>query len=146
MPWWLWTVTAIVCIAAEIHFTRDFSLLCIGLAASILAGITGLFPAVAISRQWFLFSILCVGLLVASRKFWLRLRPSREGNTTSELDYLVGEIATASEELPAGGFGKAELRGTTWMAHNAQPEAVAKGQRCRVARVQGLTIWIEPES
>jgi membrane protein implicated in regulation of membrane protease activity len=41
--------------------------------------------------------------------------------------------------------GKVELRGTTWTAHNDGPVPLARGQRCRVTRVDGLTLGIVAE-
>ena len=46
------------------------------------------------------------------------------------------------EEVPPGGVGKAELRGTTWTARTEAASPLAKGQRCRVERVEGLTLWL----
>ena len=48
-------------------------------------------------------------------------------------------------EIGAGGYGKVELRGTTWNARNAGETPVAADQACRVERVEGLTLWIRPE-
>jgi membrane protein implicated in regulation of membrane protease activity len=49
------------------------------------------------------------------------------------------------DDLPPLGFGKAEMRGTTWTVHNAGNMAIARGQRCRVSDVKDLTLWISPE-
>jgi membrane protein implicated in regulation of membrane protease activity len=46
------------------------------------------------------------------------------------------------DDLAPGAVGKAELRGTTWTAQNADDRPLARGQRCRVARVEGLTLLI----
>jgi membrane protein implicated in regulation of membrane protease activity len=40
--------------------------------------------------------------------------------------------------------GKVELRGSSWSARSARA-ALARGQRCRVERVDGLTLWVRPE-
>jgi membrane protein implicated in regulation of membrane protease activity len=61
------------------------------------------------------------------------------------VDSLVGEIAVASTAMTAGGVGQAQLRGSSWNARNASQTAVAAGARCRVTRVEGLVIWLEPE-
>ena len=62
-----------------------------------------------------------------------------------EVDTLVGESAVASGTIAPGGIGQAQLRGTVWGARNGSPAAIAAGSRCRVVRVEGLVIWIEPE-
>jgi membrane protein implicated in regulation of membrane protease activity len=42
--------------------------------------------------------------------------------------------------------GRAELRGSGWTVRSQEPEALAKGLRCRVERVEGFTLWIRPET
>jgi len=41
--------------------------------------------------------------------------------------------------------GRAELRGTTWSARGVDGVALVRGTRCRVERVDGLTLWLRPE-
>jgi membrane protein implicated in regulation of membrane protease activity len=38
-----------------------------------------------------------------------------------------------------------ELRGTSWSARNASDAAIGAGMRCRVARVEGLMLYVRPE-
>jgi len=61
------------------------------------------------------------------------------------VENVVGEQATLLEDLPAGGEGRAELRGTPWSARAVDGVALAKGQRCRVDRIDGLTLWLRAE-
>ena len=61
------------------------------------------------------------------------------------LDALVGEIATATEDVRAGSVGRVELRGTVWSARNETGISLARGERCRVTRVDGLMLYIVPE-
>ncbi len=51
----------------------------------------------------------------------------------------------ALDDMVPGAVGRAELRGTAWSAKNVGTSAVAKGQRCRVVRVDGLTLSIDQE-
>ena len=48
-------------------------------------------------------------------------------------------------DLPAGGEVKAELRGVPWSARAASGASLRAGQRCRVERVDGLTLWVRAE-
>jgi len=48
-------------------------------------------------------------------------------------------------DLPEGGEGKAELRGVPWIARAASGLALPKGQRCRVERVDGVTLWVRAQ-
>ena len=66
---------------------------------------------------------------------------SGDGN----VDSLVGEAATVIDNIEAGGFGKVELRGTAWNARNSSDRILVRGQRCKVQRVDGLSLWVNKE-
>jgi membrane protein implicated in regulation of membrane protease activity len=70
---------------------------------------------------------------------------STRRDSPDEVDTLVGETAVIIEEIPSRGVGKAEMRGTSWSAHNISEQSLARGQRCRVERVEGLTIYVRAE-
>jgi len=58
----------------------------------------------------------------------------------------VGDIAIANEDLPPGTTGKAEFRGAQWTAKNGTAGVLTQGQRCRIAKVEHLTLWLTPEA
>jgi membrane protein implicated in regulation of membrane protease activity len=62
-----------------------------------------------------------------------------------EVDSLVGETALAIDDIQVGQIGKAELRGTSWNARNVSENTLNRGQRCKVERVEGLTLCIRGE-
>ena len=81
-----------------------------------------------------------MGLLALLRRK-LRLRfDSRlpEG----EVDTMIGEMAKALEDIAVDAVGKAEMRGTAWDARNVGNAAIVRSQRCRVERVEGLTLHL----
>jgi len=95
--------------------------------------------------QWLAFSVLSlVGLGTLRGPLLRRLgqKPAPSGEIAGEL---VGEQAVLLDDLAAGGEGKAELRGTPWTVKAASGIPLAKGQRCRVERVVGLTLWVRAE-
>jgi membrane protein implicated in regulation of membrane protease activity len=144
MAWWAWALAGIACMVIEVHLTHDFSLFCIGVAAFIMTALTASPLSLPIWSQWLLFAALSVGVLIGVRRPLLgRLRPHR--GSDADYDYLVGEVATPFEDLPASGVGQAELRGSVWTVRNADSTALRKGQRCRVMSVDGLTLWIAAE-
>jgi membrane protein implicated in regulation of membrane protease activity len=61
------------------------------------------------------------------------------------VDRLEGEAAVVQEEVPPGGVGKAEMRGSSWSARTAGALVLKPGQRCRVEKVEGLTLWLRAE-
>jgi membrane protein implicated in regulation of membrane protease activity len=91
-----------------------------------------------------LFSGLAIlSLLVFRGPLLARIKTQDKEMPT--VDSIVGESAMPLEDLAPSGTGKAELRGTAWTAHNAGPALLKKGQRCKVERVEGLTLWITAE-
>ena len=67
------------------------------------------------------------------------------GGTAQWLDSLVGEQVVLLGDLPAGGETKAELRGSPWNARAVSGIPLSTGQRCRVERIDGLTLWVRAE-
>jgi membrane protein implicated in regulation of membrane protease activity len=144
MAWWGWAVLGIACMVIEVHLTQDFTLFCVGVAAFVVTAVAAFAVDLPFWSHWLLFSALSVVVLLTVRKPLLgRLRPDR--GRDADFDYLLGEVATPSEDLAANGVGKAELRGSVWTVRNAEPTNLNKGQRCRVTRIEGLTLWIKAE-
>ncbi len=56
---------------------------------------------------------------------------------------MIGAQAIATEDILVAGLGKAEMRGTTWSARNVGETALARGQRCVVAGIEGLVLHIK---
>jgi membrane protein implicated in regulation of membrane protease activity len=144
MAWWGWAILGIACMVIEVHLTQDFTLFCVGVAAFIVTAAAAFAVDLPYWSHWLLFSALSVVVLLTVRKPLLgRLRPDR--GRDADFDYLLGEVATPSEDLASNGVGKAELRGSVWTVRNAEPTNLSKGQRCRVTRIEGLTLWIKAE-
>lgn len=144
MEWWGWAILGIACMVIEVHLTQDFTLFCVGVAAFVVTAVAAFAVDLPLWSHWLLFSALSVVVLLTVRKPLLgRLRPDR--GRDADFDYLLGEVATPSEDLAGNGVGKAELRGSVWTVRNAEPTNLSKGQRCRVTRIEGLTLWIKAE-
>ena len=58
---------------------------------------------------------------------------------------MAGESAIVTEEVPGEGAGKAEMRGS-WTARSTTGSPLPRGQRCRVERIEGLTLWLRAET
>jgi len=59
-----------------------------------------------------------------------------------KVDNLIGETAQALEDIAVDAIGKAELRGAAWNAHNIGDAPIPGSTRCRVERVDGLTLYV----
>ena len=144
MVWWYWMVLGLALLAAEMTTPGGFYILFFGLAALVVGTLAGLEIANVDWLQWLLFSVIAIGsLLVFRGPLMARLSHGRKAH--AEVDSMVGEVAIPLEPLAAGETGKAELRGTTWTAKNVGPTDVLKGQRGKVTKVDGLTLWIRAE-
>ena len=144
MLWWLWMLLGLALVVLEVLTPGGFFALFFGIGALLVGALDGLGMGGPDWLQWLLFSVLSIvslllfrGPLLARLKSW--------GRKTDGVDTLVGEVATLLEDLPADAIGKVELRGTAWSARNEDRQSLHKGQRCRVQRVDGLTLWIRAE-
>ena len=63
-----------------------------------------------------------------------------------KVDSLVGAVVTLDQPLEPGATGKVQLRGSSWSAVHNGPDPIAKGERCVVERVEGLTLFIREDS
>ena len=144
MDWWLWAALGLVLAAGEILTPGGFFVIFFGLGALVVAGLAFVGLASALSFQILLFSVFSVASLLLFRNPLLRWM-GRHTPKTADVDSFVGELAVAASAIPPGGVGQAQLRGSAWNARNASQAAIAAGGRCRVTRVEGLVIWIEPE-
>jgi membrane protein implicated in regulation of membrane protease activity/RNA polymerase subunit RPABC4/transcription elongation factor Spt4 len=142
IPWPLWILAGVLLLVLEVHYTQDFTLFCFGVSA-LIVGVLSIFGVFDIWAQWISFAAISVALLFSARN-WLRRKTATQPGD-SELENITGQIVIPLEDLPAYGFGKAELRGTNWSAHNATNTKILRGQRCMVMQIKGLTLWIMPE-
>ncbi len=142
MAWWLWAILGIALLILEVHTFGGFYLMFFGVGGLLVAGLVAV-GLESTSAEWLLFTGLSVATLLMFRPPLVRKMAS--GASGDPVDNLVGEAAVVENDVPAEGVGKAELRGTTWSVRSDGAVAIAKGTRCRVARVDGLTLWIRPE-
>ena len=144
MIWWYWMLVGLMLLGAEMVTPGGFYMLFFGLAALAVGTLAGAGLVQAEWLQWLLFSGLAILSLLVFRGpllAWIKTHDKEMPN----VDSMAGESAIPLEDLVAGGTGKAELRGTMWTAHNAGPALLKKNQRCKVQRIEGLTLWITPE-
>ncbi|HET7826385.1 MAG TPA: NfeD family protein [Anaeromyxobacter sp.] len=140
MSWWLWVLFGIALLVVEMLTPGGLFALFFGigaLAVSIVAALEA--PAVL---QWLAFPAISVALLVTLRR---GLREKLRARPGAPVDSIVGEEVVLLGEIPAGGEGQAELRGVPWRARVASGIALRAGQRCRVERIEGLTLWLRAE-
>jgi membrane protein implicated in regulation of membrane protease activity len=141
MLWWYWMLLGLVLLAVEMLIPGGFFALFFGLAALVIGALVGVGIGGPSWLQWFVFSILSIVSLFFFRGPVLTRLKIRY-QATPRIDTLVGEIVTLRDELLPGAVGKAEFRGTVWTVQNGAEHTLRSGQRCRVQRVDGLTLWV----
>jgi inner membrane protein len=141
MTWWIWILVGLGLLFVELATPGSFVAFFFGLAGIVVGALAALGWAGPGWFQWLLFSGLAV-LMLALLRGPLHARLNLAGSAKA-VDSLVGEGGVILDDVPEGGVGKVEVRGSSWSARGAQ--ALSKGQRCRVDRVDGLTLWVRPE-
>jgi inner membrane protein len=142
MTWWVWLLVGLGLLGFEVLTPGGFFMLFFGLAALVVGALAASGLTGPVWLQWLLFSMLSVGSLLVFRRPLLAWLQSPEAKAVTSL---VGDVAVLLADLPPGTVGKAELRGTAWSVRHDWPETLARGRRCRVDRVDGLTLHVRPE-
>ena len=143
MYWWLWLVLGLIFVGLEVLTPGGFYALFFGIGALAVGSLTGFGWGGPIWFQWLLFSAISLLSLLCFRPHLVRATRSKE--RPDPIDTLEGETALLTDDLAPDAVGKAELRGTTWTVRNGDQRLLVRGQRCRVSRVDGLTLWIHGE-
>jgi hypothetical protein len=144
MLWWHWVVLGFVLAVLEILTPGGFFIMFFGVGAFIVGVLSLIGLGGPQWLQWLLFSAFSIVSLLLFRKPLLRhVRATLPAADT--VDKLEGAPVVALEDIAAGALGRAELRGSSWSARNAGPSPMARGDRGRVVRVDGLVLWIQRE-
>lgn len=146
MVWWIWLLVGFVLLLAELLTPGGFFVIFFGIGALTVGILDGFGLAGPPEVQWILFSAVSVVSLFLFRKrlvAWAKRSQMEE--RPGGVDAMVGEVATLIEALEPHGVAKAELRGTSWSVRSDSQYVIPKGTRCRVTRVDGLTLWVRTE-
>ena len=143
MTWWAWMILGAVLLGAELFaIDAQFYMVFLGISAALvgLAGFLGI--AMPESVQWTVFAALSLIFFFTFRKsLYAKIR----GGGESYPEGLTGDSIVIEQELPAGGEGRSEHRGSKWTVRNVGATTIAAGARARVVKAQGLTLHVEAE-
>jgi inner membrane protein len=141
MTWWIWIILGFFLLICEIITPGGFYIVFFGIGALIVGLLLVLGIPIVFALQIVIFVILSVVLLLLFSK---RLRQRfAKSDKSDKVDKIAGEFAHALEDIPQDAFGKVELRGAPWNAKNTGDAKIAKGQRCVVESMDGLTLFIK---
>ena len=140
MAWWYWLLAGIALLGWELFTPGGFYVMFFGVGALVVGLLVAVDAGGPAWVQWLVFSAVSIASLLLFRGSVLARFDT--GKPAVPMDTLEGELAIPMEDLAPGAVGKAELRGTSWTAQNADDRTLTRGQRCRVVRVEGLTLFI----
>lgn len=141
LAWWAWLILGGVLMAAELLLSTGFFLFFFGVGAALTGCLValGLLPSFAV--QGLVFIGISLASIVLLRKPLLAKFHFRNKAHVA-VDSLIGQTAIALDAISPQSAGRVELRGACWSAWNAGSEAIALNARCRVDKVEGLTLHV----
>lgn len=138
--WQLWVVIAILCLILELS-TGGFFLLCFSIGA-IGAALSAIWGGGVVQTVFFMaISLLC---LLFVRPFAKRCLHKDGPVRPTNADALMGRLATVSEPIEAGGFGRVALDGDDWKAEAVGNQRIEKDSRVRVVGRESIILKVEP--
>ncbi|WP_330180519.1 NfeD family protein [Nocardia sp. NBC_01503] len=139
----VWLVAGILLAAAEM-LTGDLTLLMLGSAAVITAGVSGLADT-SLVVDAVVFGVTAIALLLLVRPLLLR-RYSIPPSTPTGVDALPGKTARVLEAIDEHG-GRVKLDGEVWSARAFDPdERYPEGSTVYIMRIDGahVVVWKGP--
>ena len=140
----IWFVSGVLLILSE-FVLPGVILMFFGVAAILVSIVVFVGLADGLGSQLVIFSALSLVLLFSLRKYfksWFVGASKSAGNGGGEvdLDEFQGKEVTVVEPIPAGGYGKVELKGASWKA--SSEAALGEGDLVEVVRRDGLTLHV----
>jgi membrane protein implicated in regulation of membrane protease activity len=137
----MWLAGGLVLLVIELVTPSGFFVMFFGLGALTVGILERLGLTGEPWTDWLVFSVASIVYLLLFRG---RLQDRME-QPTGLVDTIVGEFAVPKERIAPGDVGRVELRGATWNARNETSTPIEPGQRCRVSKVDGLMVSVQPE-
>jgi len=140
LTWWMWLIAGVVLLAIELLTPGGFFILFFGCGALVV----GLLMLAGIEMSTAVQGLVFLAFSLVSLKLFRKpiLERFQKSMPKGKVDSMEGETAVAMEDIPSHGIGKAELRGSSWNARNTGDEPIARQQRVRVIKVDGLTLEV----
>jgi membrane protein implicated in regulation of membrane protease activity len=144
VSWWGWVIGGVILLGAELAFVdAQFYLVFIGSAAIIVGVLTAAAPSLAPWAQWAVFAVLAIVSMVTFRT---RIYDRVRGRAAQVRTGPANEVLTLPVALAPGQSCQAEHAGTFWTVRNDSDAPIPSGGRARIARVEGLTLSVRPDT
>jgi membrane protein implicated in regulation of membrane protease activity len=133
----LWGIVALSLLILEL-VTGTLILLFFAIAAAVTA-MAALAGIEALHWQLVVFGLCGIASLGLFRK--KLLERTGHGSPTPSAD--VGETVVAESEIAPQGEGIVTYQGAPWTVINVGATAIARGQRARIVRTEGVRLFVE---
>lgn len=138
MSWWIWILIGFFLLTLE-FFTSTLHIAFFAAGAFLVSLLVALHVGGPLWAQLLTFAGFSLITLYFIRPYVV----AKFGlSVTKTVDTMIGEHAVAMDDIGVEGFGKAEMRGSSWNARNVGQTALSRGQRCVVERVEGLVLHV----
>jgi membrane protein implicated in regulation of membrane protease activity len=140
MAWWIWAIGGLLLLCAEVFVPIDFYLVFLGFASLITSLLVFFGILETASAQWIACGVFALALLLSVRR---KVLSYIHATSTERAPEFEGEIVTIRTDIPVGGTGKGEARGTVWSVRNESAYTLLSGKQYRVARCEGLSLVVQ---
>jgi hypothetical protein len=141
LTWWAWLILGGILMAAELLLSTGFFLFFFGVGAAVTGCLVALGLLPSFAAQGIAFVAISFASIVLLRKPLLAKFHFRNKAHVA-VDSLIGQTAIALDAMAPQSAGKVELRGACWSAWNTGSEPIDPHARCRVDKVEGLTLHV----
>lgn len=139
--WHVWTLAGIALLVVEI-FTAGFIVGIFGLAC--FAGAVAALFGFGSNPQLLAFAIATVLFAFTVRPFMLRYASSRDAESKSNVEALIGREGRVSSAIdPVTNAGQVKVGGEEWKARAVDAGAIEAGSTVTVSSVEGCTLVVE---
>jgi membrane protein implicated in regulation of membrane protease activity len=140
MSWLTWILFAFLMMGAELFVPTGFVLLLIGLSFFF----TGIFVSLGFHGPTWAPWAVCLTLLITFISLLRKPLVKKFGfDAPSNYEDFTGSEVIINEDIAPGAVGDGELRGAHWSIRNVGSTLLGKGERCRVLRMDGLTVEVK---
>jgi len=144
MSWWIWVISGLFLLIAELVITTDFYLFFLGLAGVITGSLVGILTALNVIYptwiEWFFYSCLALFLLFSvKRKFVSCLFK----HASLVEDEYVGKEIMLLEDIEAGQTGQGEIRGANWVVRNESSQGLKRDTKHLIVKRDGIVLVVK---
>ena len=136
--WLLWLIIAIFFLVVECMTVELISIWFTG--ASLVAMIIALFN---LELGWQLggFCLVSIALIIFTRPIVARYIKRNESKTN--IDLLIGDVATVTKEIAPDNRGEVKLKGQYWLAISANNDLIEEGKKVCILAIEANKLIVK---